>query len=617
MTPARFFPEGVTVDRAGNFYMGSMDLGAIYKGTADSTTAVPFIPEGSNGLVSVLGLYADDPTNTLWVCSSDAGNGARTGMAPVAIKAFNLTTGAATASYAWPAPTTPLPNTTVNGFCNDLTVDADGNVYATDSWYPRIVRLKKGATALDVWVENAVLGAGQWHLNGIDVDQSSGNLFVFDQGTDAQSGKLFRISIAPGTGNPGTPTQITMPAALRHPDGLKVIAPNLIAMGEAAGAVSLIKVTNNTAVVTNVIAGLRGVATLALHQGSAWAVEGQGDHFWDAANAGPNANPPFRLMEIPLSVGAGLGNISIGTAASRFFPEGVTSDDSGNFFVGSMDLGSIYRVAAGTTTPTPFVVPDATNDLVSVLGLYADNARNRLWVCSSDAGNAQRSGSAPVALKSFNLTTGAYVNSWAWPAPPTALTPIAGATVNGFCNDITIDGSGNVYATDSWYPRVLRLANGGAGGAQLTNWLVNTTTLPQDQWHLNGIDVDPTGTYLYVVENHPGHLYRVTIGTAATAGALIEITTQRPLYGPDGLKALNPTTLLTAEGSGMSVIDLTGTTGRVQTISTGFDGIATFTLWGGNAWLVENQGDHFWNPGGPNGPTATKPFRLVETPLSP
>ena len=67
----------------------------------------------------------------------------------------------------------------------------------------------------------------------------------------------------------------------------------------------------------------------------------------------------------------------------------------------------------------------------------------------------------------------------------------------------------------------------------------------------------------------------------------------------------------------LAVIDLTGTTGRVQTISTGFDGVATFAMWGGNAWLVENQGDHFWNPTGPNGPTATKPFRLVETPLSP
>jgi sugar lactone lactonase YvrE len=614
MTPTRFFPEGVAVDRAGNFYMGSMDLGLIYKGTADDPTPELFIAAGSNGLVSVLGMYADDPANTLWVCSSDAGNGSRTGTAPVALKSFNLTTGAVINSYAWPAPTTtPIPNATVNGFCNDVTVDADGNVYATDSWYPRILRLKKGATALDQWVSDPVLGAGQWHLNGLDVDQSSGNLFVVDQGTNAQSGKLFRIPVNPTTGAAGTITEITFAQPLKHPDGLKVIAPNLLAMGEAAGAVSTIKLTNNMGVVSNVISGLRGVATLALHQASAWAVEGQGDHFWDAATAGPNANPPFRLMEIPLSVGAGQGIASITTP--DFFPEGVTSDDDGNFYVGSMELGVIYRVAAGTTTPMPFITPNTSNDLVSVLGLYADNTGNRLWVCSSDAGNAQRSGAAPVALKAFNLTTGAFVDSWAWPAPPSGLTPVPGATVNGFCNDITMADS-TVYATDSWYPRVLRLMNRGTGPAVLTNWLVSPV-FPQEQWHLNGIDYDATGNQLYVVENHPGHLYRVPIMGNGNAGTVVAVPTQRPLYGPDGLKVLNPTTLVTAEGSGISVIDLAGTMGRVRVVSTGFDGVATFAMWNGRAWLVENQGDHFWNPMGPNGPTATKPFRLIETPLTP
>jgi sugar lactone lactonase YvrE len=188
--------------------------------------------------------------------------------------------------------------------------------------------------------------------------------------------------------------------------------------------------------------------------------------------------------------------------------------------------------------------------------------------------------------------------------------------VNGFCNDITIDGAGNVYASDSWYPRVLRLADGGAGAAALTEWVVSSV-FPQSQWHLNGLDIDGTGGYLYVVENHPGALYRVTITGTGAAGTVTQITTQRPIYAPDGLKVLNPTRLATAEGSGMSVIDLTGTTGRIRTVSTGFDGIATFAVMAGSAWLVENQGDHFWNPTGPNGPTATKPFRLVETPLMP
>ena len=96
---------------------------------------------------------------------------------------------------------------------------------------------------------------------------------------------------------------------------------------------------------------------------------------------------------------------------------------------------------------------------------------------------------------------------------------------------------------------------------------------------------------------------------------MTEITTSRPLRGPDGLKVINATTLAVAEGSGMAIITLSGTTGQVRTVSTGFDGIATFALIGSNAWLVENQADHFWNAAGPQGPTENKPFRLIETPL--
>src|SRR5262245_25890484 len=81
--PARFFPEGVTVDRAGNLYVGSMDMGVIYKATADGKTAAPFIDATAGGFVSVLGLYADDATKTLWACNSDAGNSQLKGTAPV------------------------------------------------------------------------------------------------------------------------------------------------------------------------------------------------------------------------------------------------------------------------------------------------------------------------------------------------------------------------------------------------------------------------------------------------------------------------------------------------------------------------------------------------------
>ena len=69
-----------------------------------------------------------------------------------------------------------------------------------------------------------------------------------------------------------------------------------------------------------------------------------------------------------------------------------------------------------------------------------------------------------------------------------------------------------------------------------------------------------------------------------------------------------------AEGqtSGMATVTLTGATGFVRRISTGLDGVATFAMVDGSAWLVENQGDHFWGGDGKE----TKPFRLVEIPLN-
>jgi sugar lactone lactonase YvrE len=607
MEPARFFPEGVTVDRQGNFYLGSMDMGVIYKATADSKTASEFIAADAGGLVSVFGLYADDATKTLWVCNSDADNGQRKGMAPVSLKAFNLETGALAQTYDWPAPTTaPIAGAKVSGFCNDITVDADGTVYATDSWYPRILRLRKGGAVLEEWVSNPTFGADQWHLNGIDVDQATNNLYVVEN----HPGHLWRIPIG-ADGAAGMITEITTSKPLGGPDGLKVIAPNLLATAESNG-VSVIALSGAAGAVTQVASGLSGYATLALHQASAWVVENQGDHFWDPMKSGSDARPPFRLVEIPLSVGAGAGIISIDK--ERFFPEGTTVDSSGTFYVGSMDQGLIYKASAAAKTAMPFITPDDTNKLVSVIGLYAHSSSSTLWVCSSDAGNSQRKGTAPVALKSFDLATGALKGSWDWPMPTT--TPVAGATVNGFCNDLTVDSGGNVYATDSWYPRILRLPAGATSTTPLTEWVTSPIFDPT-QWHLNGIDVDPAGANLYAVENHPGHLYRVTITAGGAAGVVSEIKTSKPLRGPDGLKVLNATTLAVAEGDtgGMALIELTAEGGKVRTVNTGLDGVATFAQKGGSAWLVENQGDHFWNPMGPHGANANKPFRLVEVPL--
>ena len=287
LTPARFFPEGVTVDKNGTFYVGSMYEGSIYKAAAGAKEAEPFIEAGANGLVSVLGLYADDASGTLWACSSDAGNGKLAGAAPVALKAFDLKTGEAKGSYEFPG----------SGFCNDITVDAAGNVYASDSWSPRLLRLPVGGSALEEWVNDPVLGVEQWSLNGLDVDQGQNMMYLVNIAT----GQLFRIPIN-DDGTAGAITEIKTSQPLQRPDGLKVVGPNTLATAESVpGGMSILTLNGDEATVKVINTGLDGVATFALYQGSAWLVENQGDHFWAPDSAGPDAKPPFRLVEVPLN----------------------------------------------------------------------------------------------------------------------------------------------------------------------------------------------------------------------------------------------------------------------------------------------------------------------------
>jgi sugar lactone lactonase YvrE len=616
LTPPRFFPEGVAVDKSGNFYIGSMELGSIHVATASDAESKPFIePDDENELVSVIGLYVDDAKNTLYACSSDAGNSPRAGKAQAAIKAFSLPDGELVASYELP----PFSGTQwtdevpegVNGFCNDMTMDAEGNLYATDSWYPRILRLKAGGAALEEWRVDDVFHPTDtpWHLNGIDIDQSNDRLYVVEN----HPGTLFVVPIL-ANGEPGPAAEVAVsPRSLLSPDGLKVAAPNLLITAEGGnegGGVSVVRVTDETAEVEEVIKGFNQVATLALREGSAWVVENQGDHFWGPDANGPDADPPFRLVEVPLTVGGGAGIVE--TKTKGFFPEGVTVDADGNFYIGSMNLGVIHKVKAGSKTSAAFIEPDTENGLVSVLGLLADSEHDRLYACSSDAGNSQQAGDAPAAIKAFKLSDGSFVASYEWPAYAEPWTSGVPDDVNGFCNDMAMDAAGNLYATDSWYPRILRLP---VGQDTLEDWAVAPEVFPSaDPWHLNGIDVDRTSNTVYVVENHPGALYAIPIKSNGGAGPVAKIATQRPVYMPDGLKVIGDGLLAIAEGqtSGMATVTLSGSTGYVRRISTGLDGVATFAMVDGSAWLVENQGDHFWGGDG----METKPFRLVETPLN-
>src|SRR4051812_4242458 len=162
----RIFPESLTSTRNGDVYVGALGQDAVYKASKDSAVATVWVKPKTAGLQQVLGVFADDKAGVLWVCTSATGG---RGNAPLvgetALKAFALKDASLKGSYTFPGG---------NGLCNDIAVAKDGTVYAADTTQNRIVRLKKGANAFDVWIADAMQLAG---ADGIVV-LGDGNVYV-------------------------------------------------------------------------------------------------------------------------------------------------------------------------------------------------------------------------------------------------------------------------------------------------------------------------------------------------------------------------------------------------------------------------------------------------------
>src|ERR1700728_4011403 len=94
----RVFPESITSTPDGTLIVGSLGHVYVLRIAPGQTTAEEWIKPGTNGLNSVLGVYADERNKLLWVCSDKLGP---TGEAP-AVKTFDLKTGAPKDSYPLP-----------------------------------------------------------------------------------------------------------------------------------------------------------------------------------------------------------------------------------------------------------------------------------------------------------------------------------------------------------------------------------------------------------------------------------------------------------------------------------------------------------------------------------
>jgi sugar lactone lactonase YvrE len=272
----RPFPESVTSTSDGNIYVGSVAKHMVFKVAPGAATAEPWISPGANGLLEVLGVLADQRSGTLWVCSTTmSGEGGQT-----ALKSFDLKSGKPKGSFPFPGE---------KSFCNDIAVGPDGTTYVTDTRNPRILKLKPGGAALEVWATDDRFDS----LDGIAFGNDT-TLYVNTVG----SGHLFRIPMG-RDGAAGKITQLELSAKLDRPDGMRSNGNNQLLLVEGAGRLDRISFDGDTAKIEVLKDGFTGSTAVTRVGNTAWVLEAK--LAWLSDPKLKDQDPgPFKLYAVSL-----------------------------------------------------------------------------------------------------------------------------------------------------------------------------------------------------------------------------------------------------------------------------------------------------------------------------
>lgn len=289
------FPESVTASADGTLFFSSIAGSRIFRAGPNEAEASEWIKPGTNGLSSVLGLLADDKSDTLFACSSDmSGFGVAVpgGARPAALKTFDLKTGTPKGSFALPASTVPGQPP----LCNDIAVGADGSAYIADTLSGRILRLKPGAAELEVWAHDP-----RWEIKGPQLDGIAvlGDGAVYANVFEGDG--LYRVTVNPD-GSPGQITKLQTSRPLYHADGMRSSGPDKLLMveGEKRGTLDLITIDGNTAAIDTVKSGFEGPVAVTQVHDTAYVLDVPLKYLFDPGMKSRKP-PPFKAVAVPLS----------------------------------------------------------------------------------------------------------------------------------------------------------------------------------------------------------------------------------------------------------------------------------------------------------------------------
>jgi len=255
----KIYPESITSTADGRIIIGSIGARTIYVVKPGAATAEPWIQPDDAPTLGILGVFADEKTQTLWACFSSIHD---VQQPPSTLKAFDLETGALKDKY-------PLP--TAGGFCNDIAVGADRTAYISDTNNMEVDRLAPGSHQLEVWAGNGGFGPKGGILDGISV--LGNRLFV----NALQTNKLFMVPIE-ATGKAGAITEVKLDRPIHNPDGMRSFGKDsvLIVEGGGEGWLSRIKIAGDSGQVTSLKQGYPdGAVSVAVVGTTAYVLEGQ------------------------------------------------------------------------------------------------------------------------------------------------------------------------------------------------------------------------------------------------------------------------------------------------------------------------------------------------------
>ncbi len=272
----RVFPESITSTPDGTLIVGSFGRGDVLRIAPGKTDAEEWIKPGTNGLNSVLGVFADEKNKLLWLCSNKMGT---TGD-PTAVKTFDLATGAPKDSYVLPGDRT---------LCNDIAVASNGTAYITDTFGGAVDMLKRGAKGLEVAAKDPLLaGADGLAFGGkatLYVNSVTANKIVrVDLGAD---GKAIKI------------TDLELPRALDRPDGMRAIGKGRFLLAENSGKMSLVTFAGDRVTLTTLKEVSASTPAVTATRGMAWVAEGKLNYIQDPAMKDKDPGT-FKMYAVPL-----------------------------------------------------------------------------------------------------------------------------------------------------------------------------------------------------------------------------------------------------------------------------------------------------------------------------